>query len=72
MIELSRSEWERLIDEWIIGKNCERDRAILKDRLLRGMCFEPLAEKYELSIQHTKTIVYKGIDKISRHIKQDF
>lgn len=66
---LSRSEWEHIIDEYIYGKKCERDRAILKDRLLVGMCFEPLAEKYNLSVQHTKKIVYKGIDKISRHIK---
>lgn len=67
--DLSRSEWENIIDEWIYGKNCERDRAILKDRLLLGMCFEPLAEKYDLSVQHTKKIVYKGIDRISRHLK---
>ena len=67
--DLSRSEWENIIDEYIFGKNCERDRAILKDRLLAGMCFEPLAEKYNLSVQHTKKIVYKGIDRISRHIK---
>ena len=66
---LSRSEWENLIDEYIFGKNCERDRAILKDRLLLGMCFEPLAEKYDLSVQHTKNIVYKGVDRISRHFK---
>lgn len=67
--DLSRSEWENIIDEYIFGKNCERDRAILKDRLLRGMCFEPLAEKYDLSVQHTKKIVYKGVDRISRHLK---
>ena len=69
LYDISRSEWEDIIDEYIFGKNCERDRAILKDRLLVGMCFEPLAEKYNLSVQHTKKIVYKGIDKIPRHIK---
>ena len=63
---LSRSEWENLIDQWIFK---ERDRAILKDRLLLGMCFEPLSEKYDLSVQHTKKIVYKCIDRISRHLK---
>jgi hypothetical protein len=30
-IDLSRTEWENLIDEWIFN---ERDRAILKRRLL--------------------------------------
>ena len=69
LYDISRSEWEDIIDEYIFGKNCERDRAILKDRLLVGMCFEPLAEKYNLSVQHTKKIVYKGVDRISRHLK---
>jgi Mor family transcriptional regulator len=67
--DLSKSEWENIIDEYIFGKNCERDRAILKDRLLLGMCYEPLSEKYGLSVQHTKNIVRKGADRISRHIK---
>ena len=63
---LSRSEWENIIDEYIFGKNCERDRAILKDRLLTGMCFETLAEKYNPSVRHTKKIVYKGIEKLNK------
>ena len=56
---LSRSQLETLIDEWIIGKNAERDRAILKHRLLDGLTFERLAEKHDLSVRQTKTIVYK-------------
>ena len=35
--DLSRSEVEHLIDEWIFS---ERDRAILKRRLLDGICYE--------------------------------
>lgn len=64
----SRSEWERLIDEWVIGRNAERDKAILKRRLLDGICFEPLAEEFEMSVRQTKTIVQKSIDIISRKI----
>ncbi len=62
---LSRSQWEHLIDEWIFS---ERDRAILKDRLLNGMIFEKLAEKYDLSTQRTKEIVYKSQKKLFRHL----
>ncbi len=65
---LSRSEWELLIDEWIIGHNAERDRAILKRRLFDGICFEPLAEEFELSVQQTKSIVYKSLAKLIKHI----
>ena len=46
----SRSEWERLIDEWVIGRNSERDKAILKRRLLDGVLLEPLAEEFGLSV----------------------
>lgn len=63
--DLSRSEWENLIDEYIFR---ERDRAILKRRLLDGICFEPLAEEFDLSIQQTKTIVYKALEKLSKHL----
>lgn len=63
--DLSRSEWENLIDEYVFK---ERDRAILKRRLLDGICFEPLAEEFDLSVQQTKTIVYKALEKLSKHI----
>lgn len=55
--DLSRTQWENLIDEWIFS---ERDRAILKRRLLDGIIFERLAEEFELSTQQVKTIVYKS------------
>ena len=60
-IDLSRSELTALIDEWIFN---ERDRAILKRRLLDGICYEPLAEEFGLSVRHIKTIVYKSEQKL--------
>jgi hypothetical protein len=64
--DLSRSEWERLIDEWIFS---ERDRKILKRRLLDGICFEPLAEEFDLSVRQTKNIIYKCEESLFRHVK---
>lgn len=55
-MELSRTQWEILIDEWVFS---ERDRAILKRRLLDGITFEKLAEEFELSTRQVKNIVYK-------------
>lgn len=65
-IGLSRSEISYLIDEWIFS---ERDRKILKRRLLDGICFEPLAEEFDLSVRQIKNIVYKGENKIFNHVK---
>ena len=59
MTELSRTELEHLIDEWIIGRNAERDRKIMKRRLIDGVIFDDLAEEFELSVRQTKNIVYK-------------
>lgn len=63
--ELSRSQIEHLIDEWIFS---ERDRAIAKRRLLDGICYEPLAEEFDLSVRQVKKIVYKSQDTIFRHV----
>ena len=66
--DLSRSQIEHLIDEWIIGAHAERDRAILKHRLLDGLTFEQLAEKHDLSVRHTKTVVYKREQTLFKHV----
>ena len=63
--ELSRSDISFLIDEWIFS---ERDRTILKRRLLDGIKYEQLAEEFDLSVRHTKTIVYKAEEKLFKKI----
>lgn len=65
LYNLSRSEWENLIDQWIFK---ERDRAILKRRLLDGICYEPLAEEFDLSVQQVKNVVYKATEKLIKHL----
>ena len=61
---LCRSEIEHLIDEWIFS---ERDRNILKRRLLDGICYEPLAEEFNLSVRQIKNIVRKSEIRIFKH-----
>lgn len=65
---LSNSEVCYLIDQWISGKNAERNRNILKDRLIRGMTYEDLAEKYELCDHRIKMIVYRTLDQLVKHL----
>ena len=65
--DLSRSQVEHLIDEWIIGPHAERNRALLKRRLVDGLTYEALADEFDLSVRQTKTIVYRCEDKIFRH-----
>ena len=39
-------------------------REILKDRLINGLTYEELSGKYNYSVTHIKTIVYKGEARI--------
>lgn len=63
--DLSRAEIEYLIDEWIHN---ERDRAILKRRLLDGIIYEKLAEEFDLSVQRIKSIVYRSQEQLFKRI----
>ncbi|MBD5383736.1 MAG: sigma-70 family RNA polymerase sigma factor [Ruminococcaceae bacterium] len=65
--DLSRTEISALIDEWILN---ERNRAILKRRLCDGICYEPLAEDFGLSVTQVKNIVYRSRKIISEHISK--
>lgn len=66
MREYSNTEIIHVIDEYI---HSERDRDIIKRRLIDGICFEPLAEEFGLSVRQTKNIVYKCERKIFSHMK---
>lgn len=65
MIEYSNSQISGVIDDYIHN---ERDRKILKRRLIDGVLYEHLAEEFDLSVQRVKAIVYKGQDKIFKHL----
>lgn len=66
MRDYSRTELTEAIDEWILN---EKHRKILKRRLIDGICFEPLAEEFDMSVVQIKRIVYKSQDKLFRHLK---
>lgn len=66
--DISNSELSAVIDEWIKGRNAERNRAILKRRMIDGICYEPLAEEFNLSVKQVQNIVYKNEYTIYRHI----
>ena len=56
------------MSEWIIGKKAERNRKILRRRLIDGICYEPLAEEFDMSVRQIKNIVYKSEEIIFRHL----
>ena len=65
MKEYTNSQIASLIDEHV---HSERDRAILKRRLIDGICFEPLAEEFDISVSQVKRIIYKSQERLFRHL----
>lgn len=62
---VSNSEIAYIIDEWI---RSERDRKLMKRRLIDGICHEPLAEEFGLSVNTVRKIIYKNEQIIFKHI----
>lgn len=65
--DISNQELEQLIDSWI---KSERDRYILKRRLIDGICYEALGEEVGLTYDRIKQIVYKQQNILFKHIPE--
>ena len=67
--EYSRSDIEHAIDEWVIlRRHSERNRRILKRYMLDGICFEPLAEEFGMSVRQVQNVVYKTQEILFKHL----
>jgi DNA-directed RNA polymerase specialized sigma subunit len=62
---ITNTQISHIIDEYI---HSERDRALLKRRYIDGICFEPLAEEFDLSVVQVKRIVYKQSEHLFKHL----
>ncbi len=65
MKEYTNSQIETLIDEYI---HSERDRRIMKRRLIDGICYEPLAEEFDMSDRQMRRIIYKLQERLFKHL----
>jgi AraC-like DNA-binding protein len=64
--DISRSEWEFLIDEWIFD---ETHRKMLKRNLLDGRTYEQIAEQFGMSSRQVARLIPKLQDKLFKRIK---
>lgn len=81
MREYSKEEVLACIDNWIIGKNAERNKLILDLKIVRGWSYERVASwlasevdngnyppEYKVEVRQLKRIVYKGQETLFRHL----
>lgn len=64
-LNMPRSDIENLIEQWVFS---QRDRLILKRRMLDNIGYEELAEEFCLSVQRTKSIVYSQQQVLRLHL----
>lgn len=64
-MEYTNSQIGAIIDEHIHSR---RDREIMKRRMIDGICYEPLAEEFELSTVQVKRIVRREQSRIARYV----
>lgn len=68
IMEKYNMPWSALsvvIDEWVFN---EKHREMLKRRIHDGLPFSELAKEFHLSLQQCKTIIYRGLSELDRHI----
>lgn len=65
-MDYTNSQIALLIDEYI---HSERDRKIMKRRLIDGICYEPLAEEFGLSVPQIKRIIYRQQEVLFLRLK---
>jgi len=66
--DLSNTQIEELIDEWIHNS---RNRDLAKARFMDGLKYERLSEIYDLSVNQTKNIVQSVKEVLLSHLPQE-
>lgn len=67
-LDITRDQLEAVIDNTIILQtHAERNRKILKRRLIDGLTHEELAEEFDLSVQQIRKVIYKYEQVIFKH-----
>lgn len=71
--DLNRDLLTHAIDQWIIGRNGERDRIVLSMYLFDGITVKEMQRRldrmgYELSIDGIKRIIRKRKEQLFRHV----
>ena len=77
MKDYSRTELENGINEWIVGRNAERNRLILRLKLIDGLSYlaimnristDEYPEDYHLTVRQIQRVIRSCEDVLFRHI----
>lgn len=76
--DYTKSDLEYGINEYIVGKNAERDRIILRYKLIDGLSYvqiadrlandETLSKEYKIEVRQLQRVVSKAEKQLFKHI----
>ncbi|MBQ9265341.1 MAG: hypothetical protein IJ189_14205 [Clostridia bacterium] len=79
IVDLGRKAVDDAIEEWIIGRNGERDRLVIRLHLFDGPTLEEIQKRlqkyrpndpsYDLSIDGIKKIIFKREEQLAKHLR---
>lgn len=65
MKEYTNSQIIQLIEEHV---HSDRDRRLLKRRLVDGICYEALSEEFDMSDRQIRRIIYKLQERLFKYL----
>lgn len=65
--DMDNFEVAEAIDRYVRG---EKARKILRRRILDEICYEPLAEEFDMSVSQIKRIVSKAQEQLFKHLSK--
>lgn len=69
LTDYSKTQLTECIDEWIVGQNAERNRQIMKRKVIDGLTDFAIAEEFGLSDKRVNTISRKCRKIILEHLE---
>ena len=68
---VTRSQLNTMIDEYVVGFKAERNRQLMKRRLCDGLTFEELAEEADMSVRQVKKIIYDNQEILVKKLRAE-
>lgn len=68
MPEVSKDAILASMEQWIMGRNAERNRSIFYDHLFRGLTYEQIAEIYDMSSRQIQNVIRFCERKVYPHV----
>lgn len=68
---LTKTQLIEIVDDYILGYQCERNKQIFLDFEIRGKTYEKIAEERKMSVRQIKTIVKNCMNTVKSTLETE-